>query len=96
MKLSSIPTPYVIAGAAVAVLAVIIATKGAKGTGQAIGRGAVDLVDGALSGSVTGLGGLLGIPETNLTQCERDKAEGRTWAASFSCPAGDFINYLWK
>lgn len=96
MKLSSIPTPYVIAGAAVAVLLVILATKGAKGTGQAIGRGAVDLVDGALSGSVTGLGGLLGIPETNLTQCERDKAEGRTWAASFSCPAGDFINYLWK
>jgi hypothetical protein len=96
MNLRSIPTPYLIAGAAVAVLLVIVATRGLKGTGQTIGRGAVDLADGVVSGSVTGLGGLLGIPDTNRTECARAKAEGRTWDASFLCPAKDFLTYLWE
>ena len=39
--------------------------------------------------------GLVGIPDTNKTQCERDKAAGNTWDASFSCAAGDFLSYAW-
>lgn len=37
------------------------------------------------------IGGLFGVPATNQTQCERDKAAGDWWAASFSCPASDFV-----
>lgn len=96
MNLPRIPAPYLIAGAAVAVLLVFVATKGAKGTGQAIGRAGADLIDGVLTGTVTGIGQAVGIPETNLTECERAKAEGRTWDASFACPAGDFLSYLWR
>lgn len=36
------------------------------------------------------------IPKTNMTECERAMAEGRTLDASFACPAGTFIDYLRK
>lgn len=34
------------------------------------------------------------IPSTNMTECERAMAEGRTWDASWACPAGTFFDYL--
>lgn len=40
------------------------------------------------------LGDALGVPRTNMTECDRAKAEGRTLDASFACPALDFIKYL--
>ena len=88
--------PYMIAGAAVLAALAFIAIKGAKGTGQAIGSGAVDLVDGVIDGGVTGIGQAVGIPATNMTECERAKAEGRTWDASFACPAVDFVRYVFN
>lgn len=56
-----------------------------------LARGAVDAANGAFVGGVKGLGSVFGIPDTSMTQCERDMAAGRTWDASFSCPAGEFI-----
>lgn len=91
MKLS---TPYLIAGGAVLAALVYVASKGARETGAAIGAAAVDLVDGAVSGAVVGIGERVGIPATNVSQCERDKAAGDTWAASFSCPAADWLRYV--
>lgn len=96
MKLPTIPMPYLIAGGAVAALLLWTASKGAKETGQTIGSGAVSLVDGIVSGGVIGAGELVGVPVTNLTECERAKREGRTWDASFACPAKDFLSYLWN
>lgn len=93
MKLS---TPYVVAGGAVIAALLWAATRGSKGTGQAIGGAVVDLADGIVSGAVVGTGQLVGIPATNMTECERAKAEGRTWDASFACPAGNFIKYLFS
>jgi len=46
----------------------------------------------AAAGAVEGVGLAIGIPRTDQTQCERDKAAGNWWAASFSCPAGDFLS----
>lgn len=69
---------------------------GAVGIGEAVGGAAVDLANGVITGTVTGVGQAVGIPKTNMTECEKAKAEGRTWDASFACPAGDFISYLWK
>jgi hypothetical protein len=91
-----ITTVYLIAGGAVVAALLWAASRGAKETGAAIGSAAVDLVDGAVSGAVIGIGQAVGVPKTNLTECEKAKAEGRTWEASFACPAGDFIKYLWN
>lgn len=92
-----ITTPYLIAGGAVLAALVWAMTRqgGAGGLGAAIGGAAVDIVDGAVSGAVVGIGEVVGIPATNKTQCQRDKEAGNTWAASFSCPAKDFLTYLW-
>ncbi|HEY0955908.1 MAG TPA: hypothetical protein VGE36_14185 [Roseateles sp.] len=93
---------WLIAGAAVggALLwaAYRIASKGqgAQGVGETLGGAAVDLANGVITGTVTGIGEVIGIPKTNMTECERAKAEGRTWDASFACPAGDFLRYVWN
>lgn len=92
----NISPAYVVAGAAVAGALAWVAYKGASGAGAAIGGAAVDMVDGVVSGAVIGAGSMIGIPPTNKTQCEIDRAKGDTWAASFSCPAKDFLNYLWN
>lgn len=95
MKVSTV---YLIAGGAVGLALLWAATRagGVAGVAQAIGGAAVDAVDGVVSGVVVGAGGLVGIPATSRTQCEIDKANGDTWAASFSCPAKDFLSYVWS
>ena len=45
-------------------------------------------------GTVLGIGDVFGIPRTNAEQGAADAAAGRTWDASFSMPAGDFIKYV--
>lgn len=53
--------------------------------------GAVEAVNGAFVGSVKGIGSVFGVPDTSMSQCQKDIAAGRTWDASFSCPASDFV-----
>lgn len=89
---------YLIAGGAVLAALIYVNTrpKGwASDLAWTAGGTAVDMVDGVIGGAVVGIGGLVGIPATNMTECEKAKAEGRTWDASFACPAGNFIKYLW-
>lgn len=52
--------------------------------------------DNAVSKPVLGIGDALGVPRTNMTECERAKLDGRTWDASFACPAGDFLGYVFN
>lgn len=59
-----------------------------------VGGQAVDMADKVVSTPVLAAGDLLGIPRTNMTECEKAKREGRTWDASFACPAGDFLGYV--
>lgn len=96
MKLPTIPMPYLVAGGAVAAALLWAASRGAKETGQTIGATTVHLVDGVLSGGVIEGAKLFGLPATNMTECEKAKAEGRTLDASFKCPAKDFLSYLWN
>lgn len=49
---------------------------------------------GAASDAVLSVGDVLGVPRTNETECQRAIREGRTWDASFACPAGTFIKSL--
>lgn len=93
---ASVKPSILIAGAAVlAALAYVVLSRPGQ-TGQAIGGAAVDLVGGIMGGAVVGIGEAVGVPATNQTQCQRDKAAGDTWAASFSCPAGDFVSWWWE
>lgn len=92
----TIKPAYAIAGAAVLAALLWARSKGAGGAGAAIGGAVVDMADGIVSGVVVGAGEIVGIPATNLNDCERAKAEGRTWDASFACPAGNFIKYLFN
>lgn len=90
MKLD-VQTAAVLAGAGVlALLALYVAKKGVAGAAA----GAVAAAGEAASGAVVGIGQVIGIPATNETECERAKREGRTWDASFACPAGDFLGYV--
>ena len=86
-------TPGVLAvGAAAAALLYVIATKKAgQSVAGAAGAAAVGAVADAGAGVVTGIGEIVGIPQTDQTQCQIDLANGDYLAASFSCPAGDFI-----
>lgn len=59
---------------------------------ESAARGLVGAVEGAAVGTVKGIGAAVGIPDTNKTNCQADVAAGRWWDASFSCPAGTFIN----
>lgn len=64
--------------------------RGAKGAAKDVSKGLVNVG----VGSVLGVSEALGIPETNQTECEKALAEGRTWDASFACPAGKFLGSL--
>lgn len=81
------------AGAALGLAAIWWLSR--PGTAKAIGGAAIDMADGVIAGAVETVGEIVGIPVTNMTECEKAKAEGRTWDASFACPAGDFLKYLW-
>lgn len=92
-----IPVLYAVAGGAVAVALVWAWSRGgARAIGQEIGSAVVDTAAGAAVGAVVTVGGTLGIPATDQSACAKAKAEGRTWDASFACPAGDFLSYLWN
>lgn len=92
----SIPTPYLIAAGAALGLIAYTWARGAKGAGQDVGKAAVDLLDGFVSGATVQAGQIVGVPATDMTECERAKAEGRTWDASFACTATDFIGWVFK
>ena len=84
-------------GAAVAALALLIIVKkkgAAAAVGADIGAAAVDLAGGVVAGASMSIGDAMGIPRTNMTECEKAIAEGRTWDASFACPAGDFLSSI--
>lgn len=87
------------AGAA-AGFALVALVKNPSGAGRAIGAGAVDLVDGVVSGGVFAIGDKMGLPDTRqLTTIEKGRAQlaaGDYWGASFNLPAGEFISGSWN
>lgn len=55
----------------------------------------VNAAGGAVTGAVIGAGEQVGIPQTDIDKCRADLIAGNTWDASFSCPASDFLKYLY-
>lgn len=88
--------PVMVAAGLVGLVALVVASRGARETGAAIGGAVVDLADGALSGVVLGVGDAIGIPRTEPTKCEAAKASGSLWEVSFACPAADYFRQIPK
>jgi hypothetical protein len=65
--------------------------KGVTNAAADVTSGALGVLGDIAGGVVIGAGDVLGIPRTNMTECERALAEGRTWDASFACPAKTFL-----
>lgn len=81
-----------LAGLSAAAFATYYLSKhGVSGLAKKAGEAAVNTASDAAAGLVIGIGKGFGIPETNLTECQKAFYEGRTWDASFACPAMDFI-----
>lgn len=80
-------TLAILAVIAVGTAFVVLRSRPATEWGAAVGSGVVN----AGAGVVLGIGDAIGIPRTNLTECDKALLEGRTWDASFACPAGRFI-----
>jgi hypothetical protein len=84
---------FMLIGVAVAALALLVLVKkkgAAADVGIAVGEAAADLAGGVVGGVALGIGDQIGIPRT----CEKDLAAGKTWDASFSCPASTWIGSL--
>ena len=97
MKVSQ-DTMILAGGVGLAALALWWVSRSGNGqaVGQTVGSAAVSSIVGAGTGVVLGAGEAVGIPRTNQTECERAIAEGRTWDASFACPAGTWIKSLFN
>lgn len=83
----------VAAGAGLAAL--LLTLRNPQGAGYALGAGAVDLVDGVISGVVLNTGDALGLPRTDLEKGRAAMAAGNLWDASFLLPAPEFIAGAW-
>ena len=69
--------------------AVVAAWDAAATTAQSAG-------DAVIAKPALAIGDAIGVPRTNETECEKAKREGRTWDASFACPATDFLSYVFN
>ncbi|WP_354682655.1 hypothetical protein [Cupriavidus necator] len=79
------------AGAIAAIAFVVKKNGGLQGVAAGAASALVGAVGDAASGAVLGIGDVLGVPRTDMSECELAIAEGRTWDASFACPAGAFL-----
>lgn len=70
--------------------------RGVRGVSSDAARAAVNVAGGAAEGIIHGASDLLGIPTPNQSQCEQAKSTGDAWAASWACPAGDFLKWWIK
>lgn len=91
-----IPRIYLIAGGLVACAALYVAIRGVRGAAEGVGGAIVETAGGVGRGVVVTLGDVLNVPRTNETACQKAKREGRTLDASFACPAGEWLQYVFS
>ena len=87
-----------IGGGLLAVVAGLYIWKkgGVAGAAAGAASAVVNAATGAATGTVLGIGDAIGVPRTDQTECEKALAEGRTWDASFACPAGQFLGSIFS
>lgn len=74
--------------------AILLVPKLAGSIAQQSSSALVNAAGGAITGTITAIGEQVGIPQTNRSQCQLDLMAGKTWDASFSCPAADWLRYV--
>lgn len=92
-------TKFIVAGAGVAALALLYLVKrpgAAAEAGEAIGGAVVDAAEGAIVGTVGGIGDIIGLPSpsetiTDASQCLMHLNERGYWSASAHCSAPAFF-----
>ena len=94
MNLKTLLNPSLLILVGVTVVAIWIWRRGAGGVASDTSKNAVKIAGGLVEGVVLGVSEVVGIPNTNESRCAEDVANGRTWASTFSCPAGAFIRGL--
>lgn len=67
-----------------------------EGAGANVGGAAVDLVNGAVSGVVVGLGDGMGLPRVDKGKGQSALDEGRYWDASFLLNPVDLVSGIWN
>lgn len=70
-----------------------LSTKAGQQLVANVAEASVNAAGNAATGAVIGIGKAVGVPATNLDQCQRDIDAGDVWAASFSCPAGRWLAF---
>lgn len=87
---------YLIAGGAVlaAIVWAITRPGGAAGVGAAAANAVIGAADGIIGETVNSLGEAIGVPRTEKSRCQAAKEAGDWWSASFDCPAGEFLSYV--
>lgn len=81
--------------AAGAVLALIVFAYYREKIEAVLAHPVKEVIDYA-GGQVIDIGGMIGIPATNETECQKALREGRTWDASFACDAGTWLGSIFK
>lgn len=82
--------PFVVGGGILLLVGLYVLKNGVAGAAAGIVKAGADVAAGA----VVGIGEIVGVPATNMTECEKAKADGRKLDASFACPAGDYLGWL--
>jgi hypothetical protein len=78
----------------IAVVGLVIVSRNLQGLTAGIVGGAADIIVEAGTGAVIGVGDIIGVPRTNDSECVAAMKAGRSWDASFACPAGTYLNYM--
>lgn len=77
-------------------LAIWVKAKGAANVGETVAGGLVAGAGGVFVGTVKGIGGLFGVPDTDATKAAQARAAGDVWGAAAYMPAQDFLRWLAK
>lgn len=93
----SLTDKAVIGGGVLLALGVVyIVGRGAGKVAEDVSRTAVNVAGGVVKGTVDGVSDAIGLQVPERSACDKAKAEGNTWEASFACPAGEFVGYLFN
>jgi hypothetical protein len=79
---------------ALVALGVYVIVRGPKQAAKDIAEGFGNVIGGATTGAVIGVGKALGVPETDDANCQLSMRQGDAWSASFYCPAGTYLEWL--
>lgn len=69
-------------------------TAAAASAGAGLGGAVVAAADGAASGAVVAVGGLVGIPATDAQKCQAAMVAGNYTDASLYCPIATFTKFV--